>query len=215
LPASAQNDDLAGRLAKAVQEQDCDSIRTLAAAGADLDATVGNGITLLQDSANDGRYDAVRTLLERGAQPDLKNPMGFTALHYAAYRANAPMVKLLLEFRAAPDVADNDAQTPLHIAAFAGSMPCVAALVAAGADILKADSRAHTAMDIAELRAAERLQFAQESFLAVASFLKEETQARTRALLAEEAQKDAVARNLARLKSLQGGLKLKVRGCIP
>jgi ankyrin repeat protein len=200
LPQSEVTDGMA----RAVSEQDCEMIRWYYAQGADVNARDGIGMTLLEHAANDGWLFSAEALLELQANPDLTGgPSLFTAMHYAAYRNNDAMISLLLKYGASPDVTDNSGQTALHMAAMSGTLEGVKAMVKAGADILREDNRGHTAAEIAELRAAERLTFAQRPFTDIAEFLNGKMREKSETLRRDWERHKKVEGDLAALRSYQ------------
>jgi hypothetical protein len=75
-------------------------VRALLDAGADVNATDGNGDTPLILSAFLGHTDTVRLLLDRGAAINVRNNVGNTALIEAASMNRTEILRLLLDRRA-------------------------------------------------------------------------------------------------------------------
>ncbi|WP_410641923.1 ankyrin repeat domain-containing protein [Amycolatopsis sp. lyj-346] len=100
-------------LAWAARNDRVDALRTLVAAGADVNADVYRG-TALAWAAAQGRLDAVRTLLGLGADVNFRGTFGgphhgegVTALHLAAQSGHLGVIRTLVDHGA--DVAARDA----------------------------------------------------------------------------------------------------------
>jgi hypothetical protein len=83
-------------LMRAAQSGDTEAIKVLIAAGANVNATVGNGETALMRAAANGHIDAVRLLLDKGASADARRHDGFTALICAAFFGHTDVARVLL-----------------------------------------------------------------------------------------------------------------------
>ncbi|MDL2283611.1 ankyrin repeat domain-containing protein [Oxalobacter sp. OttesenSCG-928-P03] len=105
-------DDL---LAKAVSGGDIDVIKTLVAAGVNLDTTANSfeKPAPLHIAVKEKRKDIVDILLAAGASPNSLNRYGRTPLHVAARYADTSIVQRLLAAGADPNLADKDGETPL------------------------------------------------------------------------------------------------------
>ena len=113
---------------------DLDTVETLLAAGAPVDAVTRYGVRPLALAAENGNAAVVRRLLAAGADPNGSQPGGETALITAARTGDAETVRALIAQGA--DVAareDMRSQTALMWAAVAGNADAITALVAAGA----------------------------------------------------------------------------------
>ncbi|MEZ0224721.1 MAG: ankyrin repeat domain-containing protein [Alphaproteobacteria bacterium] len=196
--------EAASGLAKAVAAQDVENIRFFASIGADLNRKDSVECTLLMDAANNGHYQAAEALLEAGADPNaIGSPSGWTAMHYAAYRGNAWMAELLLKYKADPEIKSQlGGATVLHTAAFNGTLDLVKTIVEAGADVFATNDRGNTAMQIAIFRSEEKLQLSGKPFVEVAEYLKQQMHEAALRANAVLAQKELVATDIARLKSL-------------
>ena len=120
----------------AVHRGDLDTVETLLAAGARVDAVTRYGVRPLALAAENGDAAVVRRLLAAGADPNGSQPGGETALITAARTGDTETIRALLAHGA--DVAAREAtrsQTPLMWAAVAGNADAITALVAAGADV--------------------------------------------------------------------------------
>ncbi|MFI7440130.1 ankyrin repeat domain-containing protein [Nonomuraea indica] len=92
-------------------------IRTLLAAGADVNGREAGGWTALLWAAANGHADAARLLVEAGAEVDTANDDGDTPLTLAARRGALGVVRVLLDSGADAGTYDGDGDTPLDIAA--------------------------------------------------------------------------------------------------
>ena len=120
----------------AVHRGDLDTVETLLAAGARVDAVTRYGVRPLALAAENGDAAVVRRLLAAGADPNGSQPGGETALLTAARTGDAETIRALIAQGA--DVAAREEmrnQTPLMWAAVAGNADAITALVAAGADV--------------------------------------------------------------------------------
>ena len=122
-------------LADAVMRQNDEAVRTLLAAGAEVDAPRGDGMTALHWAARHGDLRTARRLLEAGADVEAATRLGrHTPLHVASRAGHAPVVAALLEHRADAEARTSAGAAPLHFAAQSGSAGAVEALLAHGAD---------------------------------------------------------------------------------
>ena len=120
----------------AAHRGDLDTVETLLAAGASVDAVTRYGVRPLALAAENGDAAVVRRLLAAGADPNGSQPGGETALITAARTGDAETIRALIAQGA--DVAAREAmrsQTALMWAAVAGNADAITALVAAGADV--------------------------------------------------------------------------------
>lgn len=131
--APAANDDR--RLADAAKGQDLVAVRTLLAAGADVNVPRGDGTTALHWAAHWDRRDMVDLLISAGASVNAADDHQVTPLALACLNGSAGMVAALLEAGASPHVSSMAGETPLMIAAHTGNAQVVHALLAAGADV--------------------------------------------------------------------------------
>ncbi|MXW65923.1 MAG: hypothetical protein F4Z72_02760 [Gemmatimonadales bacterium] len=122
-------------VADAAMRGDLDAVRSLLAAGEDVNAARGDGMTALHWAAMKGRPDVADVLIEAGAALDAGTRLGgHTPLHVASRAAHAPLVEALLAAGADADAATSTGATALHFAAAAGSPGAIEALVRHGAD---------------------------------------------------------------------------------
>ncbi len=84
--------------------------------GADVNAKVGRGSTLLHET---GTPEMIKLLLAHGANPSAADDEGITPLHLDAVMAWLEAAQLLLEAGADVNARDSQGWTPLHYAALA------------------------------------------------------------------------------------------------
>jgi ankyrin repeat protein len=146
-------------LMRAARTNDVAVMRLLLAAGADANATLPDGTTVLMIAAGQGlgaprgdgprirvpteagAVEAVTLLLDRGVPINTTNKAGNTALHGAVSRGDA-VVKLLLD-RGAKMVKNNAGFTPLDIALGAGGRGGRAGVVRESTAALLGDAAGH------------------------------------------------------------------------
>ena len=122
-------------VADAAMRGDLDAVRSLLAAGEDVNGALGDGMTALHWAAMKGRLDVAEVLLAAGADLEAGTRLGgHTPLHVASRAANAPLVEALLKAGADADAATSTGATALHFAASAASPEAVEALLRHGAD---------------------------------------------------------------------------------
>jgi len=136
-------------------------VKTLAGAGADVNATTSQGRTALMFASWKGQTQSVQTLLSNGANVNAQDSRGATALHYAiserhpetikplidngADRSNLlafavavgdpGVVQVLLSKSLDPNPRDRLGRTALMIAIDKGNPDMVEVLLAGGADV--------------------------------------------------------------------------------
>ena len=87
----------ASELADRIQNRDWRGATVAIEAGADVNATQGDGTTPLHWAIYHVEHELTRTLLEAGADPDVVNRYGSSPLAEAVKTANVALVELLLE----------------------------------------------------------------------------------------------------------------------
>ena len=125
----------AGKLTDAVKARDVAQVRSLLAAGEDVQEKV-HGDYPLNVAAVFGPPETVVVLLEAGADIERPNRDGQRPLHSAAISGHAEIVALLIQKGAAVDAKDRKGRSPLvSFAAFGGTNNEIAKmLLSAGAD---------------------------------------------------------------------------------
>jgi hypothetical protein len=108
-------------------------LKSILAAGADVNARAADSATALHFAAGGGHAQAVLVLLEHGARLQPMTDALQTPLHLAALRGSLETVDVLLEKGADFDSADADGLTPFHRAVLVGELRIVGRLAAAGA----------------------------------------------------------------------------------
>jgi ankyrin repeat protein len=131
----AQAANAASSLATLIQSGDRASALKEIAAGADVNASQGDGTTPLIWAVYKVDSDLVATLLKHGAKPNVANKYGSTPLAEAVKIADAGIVKQLLAAGADVESPNADGQTALMLAARTGALEIAKDLVAHGANV--------------------------------------------------------------------------------
>ena len=135
---TASAPSLAGKLTDAVKARDVAQVRSLLAAGEDVQEKV-HGDYPLNVAAIFGPVETVVALLEAGADIERPNRDGLRPLHSAAISGRAEIVALLIQKGAVVDAKDRKGRTPLvSFAVFGGSdieIPKMLLVAGAGPDI--------------------------------------------------------------------------------
>ncbi|UCC23873.1 MAG: ankyrin repeat domain-containing protein [Gemmatimonadales bacterium] len=122
-------------VADAAARGDLDTVVSLLAAGADVNASQGDGMTGLHWAARHGEAAIAEALLAAGARTEVSTRLGaYRPLHLAAEAARAEVVLSLLSAGADPNALTSTGVAPIHFAAAAGNPEVVLALLEAGAD---------------------------------------------------------------------------------
>lgn len=124
-------------IADGAKRGDVPAVRTLAAQGADVNASLGDGMTGLHWAADRGDDAMVQVLLASGAAVDGRTRIGdYTPLHLAARSGSGTVVAALLKAGAKANVATSTSGVqPIHLAAGSGSVSAVTALLDTGAGV--------------------------------------------------------------------------------
>ncbi len=135
---SARN--LAGKTAlhEAARAGNVQFIRTLIAAGADINAVDETGKTSLTDAIQANRAESVRVLLEKGASPVMQDMYGRNAFHEAVDHANPETVRLIRSAGGNPMARDTWGKTPLSLA-LKKSPETVMAVLGGNANVVDSD----------------------------------------------------------------------------
>jgi len=118
-------------------------------AGADVNATDKDGVTLLMRAASAGRDDMVALLLSKGANVNAKTTGGVNALMMACVGGYEAAAGELLAAKADVRAADNQGRTALMAAASSGSGFALVEMLKAGADVGAKDASGGTALTYA------------------------------------------------------------------
>ena len=136
-PQSPRNASSQQRWFAAVESGDVEEVKSLIAAGTNVNMKNDDGRTALHLAVLEGTYAAaplVSALLVGGADKDARQKEGWTPLHLAVANYRIAAVSALLAFKAQTEVWDEVGNTPLHMAAHEDHGLIVKALLAAGAD---------------------------------------------------------------------------------
>ena len=127
-------------LIRAVRNGQIDSLRTLLAAGGEVEERDGLGHTPLMWAAREGnKAEILKLLIGSGADLEATDLEGRTALIRAAQTGRDKTLLLLLAAGASLEARDDEGLTPLMWAARNGHHPTAEKLLAAGADASASD----------------------------------------------------------------------------
>ena len=128
----------------AANDGNIDAIKKHLAAGADVNASDGNGVTPLHFAASESHGEVVKLLIAEGADVNASDKNGATPLHMAAFQGHKEIAKLLIAEGTDLDWPSNDKSTPLRYAAVQGHGELVELLIAEGADVNATDENGAT-----------------------------------------------------------------------
>jgi ankyrin repeat protein len=149
LPSQTLND----KLIAAIEAGKAETVRSLLAQGAEIDAKDDQGYTLLQHAVMSEQDEAVSILLKAGADPEIKSDAtGNTALHWAVMGDNLDILRTLLSRGANLEAKNSAGLTPLLFAAANNKTSQAALLLSKGANLEAQDSNGNTPL----LKAATR-----------------------------------------------------------
>lgn len=112
---------------------DLSAVKSLIAAGVDVNAATDEGWTALMGASTEGHTDCVRALIAAGADVNASEHDGWTALMGAATRGQTECVKALIAAGADVNAKSNVGWTAYQAAVSAHNADCARALIAAGA----------------------------------------------------------------------------------
>jgi ankyrin repeat protein len=135
-------------------------VRSLARAGADVNAEDDNGDTSLHYAAARGVLNILVILLEANGDPTKANHQGITPAHKAAIYGQTAVIKRLSEAgynNSILSFADLNGDTPLHFAVRGGYTTTSKLLTSLGADVNKANKQGLTAKALSAQMGMEQL----------------------------------------------------------
>ncbi|HYZ84792.1 MAG TPA: ankyrin repeat domain-containing protein, partial [Bryobacteraceae bacterium] len=103
--------------------------------GADANATMNGGESVLMLAARSGNVEAVKVLLARGANLNSRERLGQTALMWAAAEGHTAVVRALIDAGADVDATLESGFKAFFFAVREGHLDTVRAFLAAGADV--------------------------------------------------------------------------------
>jgi len=110
--------------------------------GADVNLTVGDGLSPLHLAVWSGDAETVETLVNKSADTNAVTESGTTPLHFAPLRGHQEATKTLVSHGADINAIDNcRGTTPLHLAASGGHAEVVDTLISHNADIDVSDKQ--------------------------------------------------------------------------
>ncbi|MHC4426524.1 MAG: outer membrane protein assembly factor BamB family protein, partial [Planctomycetota bacterium] len=104
-------------LHEAAADGDSESVKSLIAGGADVNATNNWGWTPLYSAAAVGHGDIVNLLIAKGADVNAPSKLGVTPLHFAVNNGDRDIARLLIKNGAGCRTVDKSGVTPLHTTA--------------------------------------------------------------------------------------------------
>jgi ankyrin repeat protein len=110
-------------------------VRLLLDAGANANASLPGGETVLMTAAKVGNLEAVKALLARGANPNARERRDQTALMWAAAEGHATVVRALIEAGSGINDTLTSGFTPLFFAVREGHIDVVRVLLEAGVNV--------------------------------------------------------------------------------
>jgi hypothetical protein len=133
-------------LSVATRNGHVETLRALAAAGAEINHVDNYGWTALDDSAKIGDAMVIETLLAAGAEVNHVDSLGITALFVAAEHGHVEATNALLAAGAALSHVNFGGFTALYVAAEFGRVEVMRTLLAAGAEVNDAANNGTTAL---------------------------------------------------------------------
>lgn len=137
-------------LLHAIIQKRMDSIRVLIGRGADVNACMHDGRTLLM-SAQASNVEAIPLLIAHGANVNAQDRFGLTPLILATKDTTIETLELFLNNGALIDQADYDNKTPLMYAVCGKHIAAIRLLLSRGADKSLKDRFGRTALELASI----------------------------------------------------------------
>ena len=134
LPAAQESVPGPADLLAAVRADDVAATDRLLTAGANPDASQGDGATALHWAAHRDNLNMVTRLVEAGANVDAKDDHGVTPLSLACLNGSVPVAEALLEAGADANLGQVTGITPLMTAARVGNIDVIRLLLTHGAE---------------------------------------------------------------------------------
>ena len=122
----------------AVSERNIDCVKSLIAAGANVDDVDLSGYTPLHRAVESNWIDCIKLLLAHKANPNITNQAGDTPMHLAVRKHLSDCIEFLAtgEGKKSLAIYNKAGHAPLHLAVQVGHTLCsVKCLIAAGADL--------------------------------------------------------------------------------
>jgi ankyrin repeat protein len=135
-----------GTLADATEQRDKARVRTLLAAGVDVNATQVDGTTALHWAAYNDDAETAALLVRAGANVNAVNRYGVPPLSLACTNGSASVVNLLLTAGADANATLKSGETVLMLAARSGNLDAVKALLVHGAKHDARERKGQTAL---------------------------------------------------------------------
>jgi ankyrin repeat protein len=126
-------------LVTAARDGDLETVRSLIASHADVNAPARDGSSALLWAVYNANLEMTRALIAAGAAVDTPNRFGVTPLLQASRTGDATAIAALLKAGARVSHAHPDGETPLMAAARSGHLDAVELLLETGADVNAAD----------------------------------------------------------------------------
>ncbi len=123
------------RLPDAAKQQHRETVRSLLAQHADVNATQGDGATAILWAAHWDDLESADLLIHAGANVNSANELGVSPLFLACTNGSAAMVGKLLAAGANANFAQLNGETPLMTCSRSGSVEAVKDLLAHGAEV--------------------------------------------------------------------------------
>jgi len=137
-----------------VDESSCtatlEKLELLLKHGANVNAVISNGFTLLHFAALSSDMELMALLIKHEPNVNAVDSYGRTPLHLAAEKGDMELMELLLKHGADVNAVDSNDRTPLHNAATNEDMKLMELLVAKGAAIDVTNKGGYTPLSIAQ-----------------------------------------------------------------